>query len=352
MSTILSFFRWPLLISAVLLVGVTVWGWTVGQGFTAGTLVAMLAVLEVSLSFDNAVVNAKVLTRMNELWQKRFLTWGIFVAVFGMRLVFPLAVVAIGSGIGPVEILDLAISRPEEYAHHLELAHPYISVFGGMFLLMVFLKFAIDESKDLHWLGAIESQLARLGKLEASEIAIAMGLLVFCIQLVEASMRTGLLLAGIGGLVTYILVDAIGNLLDQGEEDSDSGGALVSFTARAGFGAFLYLEVLDASFSFDGTIGAFAVTSNIFIITIGLGIGAFFIRSMTLWLLQQGTLAEYIFLEHGAHWAIGVLAVLMLVGIALPIPEALTALIGFFFIGLSVISSIQYRRKTVAPAAE
>jgi len=106
----------------------------------------------------------------------------------------------------------------------------------------------------------------------------------------------------------------------------------------------LYLEVLDASFSFDGVIGAFAITKDIIIIMIGLGVGAWFVRSMTIYLVEKGTLSAYIYLEHGAHYAIGALALIMIASVKFHIPEVITGLIGIAFIGLAFMSSVKHRR--------
>jgi len=114
---------------------------------------------------------------------------------------------------------------------------------------------------------------------------------------------------------------------------------------RGGIGGFLYLEVLDASFSFDGVIGAFAITNDVVIIMLGLAIGAMFVRSMTVYLVDKGTLDEFVYLEHGAHYAIGILAAIMLASMKFHVPEVVTGLAGVSFIGASVWSSIRYRRQ-------
>src|SRR3546814_10825692 len=114
--------------------------------------------------------------------------------------------------------------------------------------------------------------------------------------------------------------------------------------AKAGFGAFLYREVLDASFSFDGVIGAFALSNNLFIIAIGLGIGAMFVRSMTIFLVRQGTLSEYRYLEHGAFYAIIALAAIMYINTFQHIPEVVTGLIGAVLIGIAFWSSVRWNR--------
>jgi hypothetical protein len=114
----------------------------------------------------------------------------------------------------------------------------------------------------------------------------------------------------------------------------------VGVAGRAAFFLFLYLEALDASFSFDGVIGAFAITQDIFIIATGLGVGAMYIRSITVYLVRKGTLSDYVYLEHGAHWAIGALAVILLVTIKHEVPEVVTGLVGVGFIGAAFISSL------------
>ena len=118
--------------------------------------------------------------------------------------------------------------------------------------------------------------------------------------------------------------------------------------AKGGLGAFLYLQVLDASFSFDGVIGAFALSSNLFIIALGLGIGAMFVRSMTIMLVEKGTLAEYRYLEHGAFYAILALAAIMLLAVRFHIPETITGLIGAGLIGLSFVASTRANKRDAA----
>lgn len=149
-----------------------------------------------------------------------------------------------------------------------------------------------------------------------------------------------MLFAGLGGILLYLLVGSVDALFESEESEDGMGPA-----KRSGIAAFLYLEVLDASFSFDGVIGAFAITRDVVIIMLGLAIGAMFVRSMTVYLVHKGTLDEFVFLEHGAHYAIGVLAIIMLVGTVYHVPEVLTGLIGVAFIAASVWSSIRYRKR-------
>jgi len=316
-----------------------------GEGILSTVfIVAVLSVLEVSLSFDNAVVNASVLRDMTPLWRHRFLTWGIAIAVFGMRLVFPLVVVSVVAWLNPWEALRLAALEPAEYARILTSAHIPLGAFGGAFLGMVCLKYFFDAEKVIHWIVPVERQLSRLGKFEAGALGVMMVALYTFSRYVHAGEEHAFLVAGIFGLVTFIVVDGIGAAMEVDEDAMKN-------VHRASAASFLYLEVLDASFSFDGVIGAFALTNNLFIIAIGLGVGAMFVRSLTVMLVERGTLDAYRFLEHGAFWAIGALALLMLIGTVMDVPEVVTGLIGAAFIGLSIWSSIHYRRTTAGSGA-
>ncbi|MGV9711338.1 DUF475 domain-containing protein [Gordonia sp. NPDC003424] len=336
------------------------------QGWTGVALCAILGVLEVSLSFDNAVINATVLERMSAFWQRMFLTVGVVIAVFGMRLLFPLAIVWITAGLAPGEAFDLAMNPPPDGADHfadgspsyeqiLLDAHPQIAAFGGMFLLLLFLNFVFTD-RDLTWLSWIERPLGRLGRLDQLSVAVAAVTLILVAEyLVPDDGRSTVLIAGLLGMVTYIVVDGLGSMFHEPGAGAAQRGptpAAVA-TGKAGFFLFLYLEVLDASFSFDGVIGAFAITPDPIIIALGLGfIGAMFVRSFTIYLVRQGTLSEYRYLAHGAHWAIGVLAVILLISVQVHVNNVVTGLLGIAFIGAAMGSSVlanrRDRRRTVA----
>lgn len=317
-------------------------------------LVSILAILEISLSFDNAVVNATVLERMSTWWQNLFLTVGVLIAVFGMRLLFPLLIVAVTAGLSPSQAFDLALNQPDVYAAELEQAHPAIAAFGGMFLIMIFLDFILEEHEHT-WLNPIERPLSKLGGVESLSIVIALTGLLLVTRFTPAEEVATVMIAGAVGLVSYLLVNGLAAFFEDRAAPADPDAAGIAKPARTASGAavvgkaafflFLYLQVLDASFSFDGVIGAFAITSNIFIVAAGLGIGAFYIRSITVFLVRKGTLAEYVYLEHGAHYAIGALAVLLAVTISYEVPEVVTGLIGIGFIAAALASSIVQRRR-------
>lgn len=317
------------------LAGAFAWG-----GPAALLVAALLTVMEVSLSFDNAVVNATVLRRMDPVWQRRFLTWGILVAVFGMRLVSPVLIVAVAAGLGLVEVARMAATDPAAYAAHLKAAHVGIAAFGGMFLLMVFLHFVFDRAKTVHWLVWVERRLAAAGRLEAVEVAVALGVLLVVQLAAPEAERLSAMVAGVTGVATFVAVRGLAGL--AGEADA------TALAARSGAAGFVYLEVLDASFSLDGVIGAFAMTTDVVVIMIGLAIGALWVRTLTIHLVRKGTLEKFVYLEHGAHWGIGALAAIMLVSVRAEVPEVVTGLVGVSFIGLSLLSSVRHNRKAAA----
>ncbi len=290
--------------------------------FEAVYLTAVLAVLEISLSFDNAVVNAKILKSMDKVWQKRFLTWGILIAVFGMRFIFPILIVAAAGKIGIIETVNLALYHPYKYHEVLVKAENLIYAFGGGFLWMVFSDF-LFEKKEVRWIKPIERTAEKFRKVNniSLMIAIIIGIIVvYEIKSYEVAIAYFL------GLLSYSVINGIND-------------ALSAEGIKNGLLGLIYLEILDASFSFDGVIGAFAITSNILIIMIGLGIGAMFVRSLTIWMVERGVLDEYKYLEHGAHYAIGVLAVIMLLKIFVEVGEVVTGTLGLLLLIIAFIHS-------------
>jgi len=289
-----------------------------------------------------------------------------------MRLVFPLLIVGVTADLNPIEAVTLALERrpeddPTSYAYLLNEAYPQIASFGGMFLLMLFLDWVFTE-REHKWLTWLERPLARVGQLNRLSVVIAVVSVVLLADLL-AEDPTVVLIAGSLGLITYLAVNGLGDFFEQAGhkqlDEVDGKGAaegartgsgpsqLAKATGKAGFFLFLYLEVLDAAFSFDGVIGAFAITTDPIIIALGLGlIGAMFVRSLTVFLVRKGTLADYVYLEHGAHWAIGALAAILLIGIGYHVNEVVTGLVGVAFILAALASSIVRNRRLEAQGIE
>ncbi|MFC2967183.1 DUF475 domain-containing protein [Acidimangrovimonas pyrenivorans] len=347
MRAAMQHFRWAFVATAAGLVLAFWLGWrftgTLSGAMSALIIGAVLAVLEISLSFDNAIVNANKLKDMTPVWQRRFLTWGIVIAVFGMRIVFPLAIVAVAAHIGPLAAIKLAATDPETYADIIGHAHLSIAAFGGTFLMMVGLSYFVDEHKEVDWFCTLECRLRQCASVRGLEIAFVLVLMLGFASALPGPAAREFLFAALFGLLTFTAVELLGHVLDAGDAARD--------IARAGgLGAFLYLEVLDASFSFDGVIGAFALTQNLFLIAIGLGIGAMYVRSLTLMLVERKTLAQFRYLEHGAFYSILALSVIMYAQTLIHISELVTGALGAALIGLSLWSSIRYNRRMMAAA--
>lgn len=317
---------------------------TLASSIDAMFTVLMLGVLESSLSVDNAVVNARILSTMDAFWQKMFLTVGMLIAVFGMRVVFPIVIVWTVGDASLVDVMKMVVYSPETFRQILVDQHIVIAGFGGAFLMMVFANFFIDNEKEHHWLPFIENVLSKIGSFTGAWIAIVVASIVFVSRFIESTHRHGFISSAMIGVATYWMVHGLSGLLEKFETKLDSSTVKKSFTA--GIISFMYLEILDASFSFDGVIGAFAITNNLFIIALGLGIGAMFVRSMTIKLVRDNTLTEYIYLEHGAFWAMGALAIIMFISaIGVEIPEFISGSIGMLFIAISFYASINHNKK-------
>ncbi|MGU3576280.1 DUF475 domain-containing protein [Brucellaceae bacterium C25G] len=341
-TTTWGYLKWAIIVTVVGLALGAWLGWqttgTIGGMASVFFICAVLAVLEISLSFDNAIVNANKLKDMTPVWQQRFLTWGILIAVFGMRVIFPLLIVVIAAKISPVDAVVLAAARPEEYSRIMQEAHLPIAAFGGAFLMMVALKFFFDSEKDVHWIGFLERPFRYLADIKGVEVAIVLIVMLIFSSMLDDDQAVSFFFSAIYGLVTFLVVEVLGGLLDASQKT-------MSAAAKGGLGAFLYLEVLDASFSFDGVIGAFALSQNLFVIAIGLGIGAMYVRSMTIMLVEKGTLTEYRYLEHGAFYAILILSVIMFMQTMVHIPEVITGLGGAILIGIAFWASIRYNKR-------
>jgi hypothetical protein len=310
-----------------------------GRGFSAVLTTIILIIIEITFSFDNAIINAKTLGTLSPFWQKLFLSVGIIIAIFGMRIVFPIVIVMVTAHLPWSEVIRLALHSPHEYAEKLSLAHTTIATFGGIFLLMLALNFFVDENRKITWLDVIEKPLQRLAKWW---VPLLMGAAVLSLVIALPSHHRGqIITAGLFGIVVYEALRLVIKFAEKvGGEAGGKIGQKVGFAAAA---TFLYLEILDASFSFDGVIGAFAITSSVVLIAAGLGAGAVWVRSFTVFMVKRDTLDNYKYLEHGAHYTVLMLAVLLLASIFVEIPDAVSGIAGVVIIGLSARASVLER---------
>jgi hypothetical protein len=304
-------------------------------------LYAVLVLLEITFSFDNAVVNSRILTKLSPLWQTLFLTVGIFLAVFVVRFLLPVFIVMLSAGLSGAQVINLVLYDPASYGKHLDAAAPLINAFGGTFLVMISLSYFVDREKDVHWLARIEHLLARVGEVRFVKL-LTMLIVAFVLYMTVApELREAVVISSLLGIALHVGLDGVTKLFGNGKDASSNKHV----AGMAAFAWFMYLQVLDASFSFDGVIGAFAITSSVVLIMAGLGAGALWVRSLTVYLVRTGTLAKYKYLEHGAHWAILALGLIMLAKLYhLEMPEWLTGSVGLIFVATALGTSIIEKR--------
>lgn len=319
--------------------------------------VNILSILELSLSFDNAVVNAIILVNMAAYWRNAFMTWGMIVAVFGMRFLFPILIVIFTTDMGFADAISLSLNEPAKYEAIIQASHHILMSFGGTFLLMVFLTFLFDKNKETHWIPFIEHRAVKLANLGEIKIVSIMLLMTFIgyfapndvVVAGQNSIKDAkieIVLGMIYGVTLFVIIELVKNILEEDENESHAELDKIDANAKAlavqgGIASFIYLELIDASFSFDGVLGAFAVTQNIIIMAIGLGVGAFAVRSLTLLLVDRGTISEYRYLEHGAMWSIGLLALSMIIQIFYHLPEAAVTTVAIAPITIAFLHSIR-----------
>ena len=159
----LKYFKGSFLVTVIGLIAAYLWGhYMHGNAMMSLFVVVFLSILEVTLSFDNAVINAVKLEKMNEKWKHRFITWGILIAVFGMRLLFPILVVAVFAKLSVIEVAQLAFYNVDEYTKHLHEVHAPLVTFGGAFLFMIFFSYFFCPDKDCYWLSCFEKPMQKL----------------------------------------------------------------------------------------------------------------------------------------------------------------------------------------------
>lgn len=328
-----------------LLITLAVWafiGWELGTAALAITVI--LSILEITLSADNAVVNSRVLVRMSRVWQRIFLTVGILVAVFLVRFALPIVMVAAMTPLSSVEVFNLALRDAEQYGHHLESIAPSINAFGGIFLFFVAMFFFMEEERKYLWIRPIEKGLQLIAGIPYFKYILAFAAFVPVFYVTDPADREAVFGALVAGALVYLILHSIVLMMGQ----INKKNKLKEQVGWAAFVSFMYLEVLDASFSLDSVVGAFALTNNIVIIMAGLGIGALWVRTMTLYMVKHQTLTTYRYLESGAHWAIASLALIMLLKLAhIEVPELIVGSIGLVFIGGAVFSSMRANKRRV-----
>jgi hypothetical protein len=307
-------------------------------------IVIGLVVFEVVNSVDNAVVNATVLKTMSALWRKRFLLVGIITSVFLVRFLLPLLIVWISVPTMSVSDIFLAFSGQSDIAAKaIELQKPIILMFGGVFLLYLYFHWLFLEKKEPLF---IERYLKE--KHGVWFFAFAAISLVVIMYLARASPMV--MLAAAIGSATFFILYGLKETAESSERNMMAGSSGLSDLSK-----FVYLEVLDTTFSFDGVVGAFAFTINLLLILIGLGIGAIVVRELTIKGID--TIGKYKYLKNGALTSIGFLGLFMLVeSFGIGLPSYIPTIVTFIVIGIAfyksrqLIKSIQPKTTKRTPA--
>lgn len=354
MKSTFSYFKTSFAVSILAIAGTSALGWFEGGmnlliAYAIATV--MLGMTEFSVSLDNAAVNAKYIAKMNERSKHWFLTWGMVIAVFGMRFALPILIVAAAAGINPIAATVMAFTDPAAYQHHIESVELLIYGFGAGFLLMVALEFFFNGEKDHHWIPGIEHLAAFVGKFPHVQILIAIPMIVAAGAFAPAGINGQTLsLSGFGGMLLFYAIRGLKEILEAMEKEKEA--QMVASGARLMLGSLIFLEVLDASFSFDGVVAAFAITNNFLVITAGLGlIGAMFVRSLTVYLVDKGTMSELKYIEHGAFWGIAWLVCAMIAdAYGAHLGEAVVAGTAGALIALSVGHSIIANKRELKAA--
>lgn len=258
-----------------------------------------LIVFEVISSIDNAIVNAHVLKTMPEKFRKIFLVWGLFIAVFVVRGVLPFLIIWIANpSLGLAEVWHAAFSGNGEIGGYLEESRPLLLLGGGIYLFMVFMSWLFLEEKKYAFF--VEHFIHR----QSMWFYFLSSLFFTAVIYFSVKTNAMLALAASIGMTAFFLTDGFKRNAEAKEDE------LMHNSSISAWSKILYLEVLDASFSIDGVIGAFAFTLSVPLILIGNGIGALVVREVTIRGID--TISKYAYLKNGAMYSIGILGSLMI----------------------------------------
>ncbi|MFZ2310543.1 MAG: DUF475 domain-containing protein [Patescibacteria group bacterium] len=261
-------------------------------------IVIGLCVFEIISSVDNAIVNAHVLKTMPEKYRKIFLFWGLLFAVFLVRGLLPFIIVWLANpSFGIMEVWSAAFSNSPAILESLDKSKPLLLLGGGIYLFLVFLAWMFLEEKKYAFLA--EGFLHRQGAwFYAIASIITTATVYFALKINPA-----LALAATIGVSAFFITDGFKKNAEEQEK------TLLTSTSMSAWSKIMYLEVLDASFSLDGVIGAFAFTMSVPLIILGNGLGAFIVREMTI--KGINFISKFAYLKNGAMYSIGILGGIM-----------------------------------------
>jgi len=276
--------------------------------FSASLTVVGLCLFETISSIDNAIINAEVLSTMRPKYRRWFLVWGILIAVFAVRGLLPWLIVwLVTPGLGPIEALTATFSSDPKVHEAILQASPPLLMGGGIFLVFLFFHWVFLEEKNFGLPG--ERFLMRQGVWFYAVASLILTVVVWYALKINPAMAFG----AVVGSTAFFITHGFKQNAEQSERE-------LMHSHRSDIAKILYLEVIDATFSIDGVLGAFAFTLSVPLILIGNGLGAYVVRELTVRNVE--TIKKYLFLKNGAMYSVLFLgAIMVLDAFGAPIPH-------------------------------
>jgi hypothetical protein len=292
--------------------------------FSIILIVVGLMIFETISSIDNAVINAEVLSTMSLRARKWFLFYGLLFAVFIIRGMLPWLIVwATNPSLGAIGALTATFSNDPKIKEIIEESSPFLLVGGGIFLIFLFFHWLFIEAKNYGLRG--ERFFHQHGVWFFAIVSIILSVIVWFAIKQHPFMAFG----AVVGSTAFFITHGFKQNAEQHEQQL-MGGASMSDWSK-----ILYLEVIDATFSIDGVVGAFAFTLSVPLILVGNGMGAYVVRHLTVSNIEN--VKRYIYLKNGAMYSIFFLGVVMVLdSFAVQIPQWVSpvitiSVVGYFF---------------------
>lgn len=283
-----------------------------------------LALFETITSLDNAVINAEVLSTMSQRARRWFLVWGLLIAVFLLRGLLPWGIVwAVNPALGPIGALTESFSSNPTTVEAIEASAPILLSGGGVFMVFLFFHWLFLEPKNYGLRG--ERFFQRQGVWFYAVVSIFLAAVVWFAININPLMAFGSVVGSTAFFITHGF-----------RENAEKSEQKLLKSSASDISKIFYLEVIDASFSIDGVIGAFAFTLSVPLILLGNGIGALVVRQLTVSNIDR--IKNYLYLKNGAMYSILVLGTIMLLdsfGFGIPVwlsPTATALIVGYFFL--------------------
>jgi len=288
-------------------------------------IVLGLCLFEVICSIDNAIVNADVLATMSKKARKWFLLWGLLFAVFILRGLLPWIIVYMANpSLGFIGSLTASFSNSPDVLAAVESSSPILLIGGGVFLIFLFFYWLFLEDKHFGLPG--EKFFLRQGVWFFAVVSILLAVIVWIALKMNPLMAFGAVI----GSTAFFIVHGFRQNAEKAEQQLAHKNNLSDLSKN------LYLLVIDATFSIDGVVGAFAFTLAVPLIIIGNGLGAWVVRELTV--RNIDSIKKYVYLKNGAMYSIlflGIIMVLDSFGFDIPYwisPIITLGAVGYFFL--------------------